>query len=242
MQLFALNYKKNVVFVENANREEAYFCPECSNEVRVRAGKWRRKHFFHPSGSACHQSAKSIEHIQVQYFLQEHLPGSVLLEKRFPELGRIADVVWEQERIIFEVQCSPITAAEVAERNRDYAREGYEVIWIFHEKSFNRKRITAAEHSLLHRPHYFSDIDAEGEGCIYDQHSSLKSGFRIKKSDKAPVSFTLSREPLKGIRKRWGCHLQGTLAVSGMPLKEDRGGVLEWLRKLFYVLLESACR
>lgn len=239
MQLYALNAEKKLVFAEDASREEDYYCPECSGKIRPRGGDVRRSHFYHPSGSACHQSSKSIEHLQVQYFLKENLFGTVLLEKRFPEINRIADVVWESEKLIFEVQCSPITAKEVLSRNRDYRKSGYQVVWVFHEKNFNRNRLTAAEHCVLAQPHYYTDINAEGSGMIYDQ---ICKGRRPSCAEKIPLKFELRRARLKGIRAKWLCHLEGTLEVEFEKTKSRENPFKRLCRTLFQMLLESACR
>ena len=49
---------------------------------------------------------------------------------------------------MFEIQCSPITAREIEERNSDYQSLGYQVIWILHDSLYNKGRLTAAEYFL----------------------------------------------------------------------------------------------
>ncbi|MEM8728221.1 MAG: competence protein CoiA family protein, partial [Chlamydiota bacterium] len=77
-------------------------------------------------------------HQAVQRAIGTALP-QVILEKSFPEIHRIADVVYPPKKIIYEIQYSPITLKEVQQRNRDYATLGYTVIWILHDRHFNRK-------------------------------------------------------------------------------------------------------
>lgn len=180
MQLCALNSEKKVVFANQASKHTDYFCLECHTIVRLRGGLHRQNHFYHLDPSRqCRQNGKSMEHLQVQKYIFNSLPeADSRLEFPFPSINRIADVVWLSEKIIFEIQCSPITALEVEARNRDYAREGFQVVWILHDKRFNQNRLTAAELFLQDRPHYFTDIDIEGDGNIYDQFAIYHLGRR----------------------------------------------------------------
>jgi hypothetical protein len=57
-------------------------------------------------------------------------------ERPFPDLCRIADLVWEERKLIFEIQCSPILRQEAEKRVRDYAMKGYTVIWLVIDRSF----------------------------------------------------------------------------------------------------------
>lgn len=108
-----------------------------------------------------------MEHLQVQYYLEELLgEAQCRLEHPFPSINRIADVVWLPKRIIFEVQCSGITAQEVRQRNCDYKSEGYQVVWLLHNRQFNRQRVSAAEMELRNQPHYFTDMSAGERGSL----------------------------------------------------------------------------
>ena len=192
MQLYALNTKAQIICALQAEKHVDYFCPECEAAVRLRGGIHRRNHFFHLRPSlGCRQSQKSLIHLQVQYHLLDLFPQKeCFLERRFPSIKRIADVVWEPQKLIFEVQCSPIFATEVASRNRDYANQGYQVIWILHDKCFNKRKTSAAEHFLQNFPHYYTNIDAKGRGCIYDQFALFERG--IKKYWQKPLVVSVS--------------------------------------------------
>jgi competence CoiA-like predicted nuclease len=58
-------------------------------------------------------------------------------EVLFSDICRIADLVWEEKKIIFEIQCSEISSLEAARRTRDYGMKGYEVIWILDDRVFS---------------------------------------------------------------------------------------------------------
>ena len=143
---------------------------ECGGPLRVRGGERRQRHYYHlQSSRPCRQEGKSLEHLQVQYALLDSIgQKNCFLERRFPEIRRIADVCCEKSKLIIEVQCSPISIEEVKERNRDYESIGYRVLWILHEKSFRKRWISAAENFLLSSPHYFTNINKDGKGKIYD--------------------------------------------------------------------------
>lgn len=192
MQLYAKDTKTQLVCALQAEKHMDYFCPECDAIVRLRGGMHRRNHFFHLHPSfECRQSQKSLVHLQVQSHLLHLFPNTeCFLEHRFPSIKRIADVVWEPQKLIFEVQCSPIFAAEVASRNQDYANQGYQVIWILHDRCFNKRKTSAAEHFLQNFPHYYTNIDAKGRGCIYDQFALFEGG--IKKYWQKPLIVGMS--------------------------------------------------
>lgn len=190
MQLYALEEKGLAIFANAALRGQDYTCLECQGIVRVRGGLHRQNHFYHlQQERTCRQNAKGMEHIQLQSYLHRLLPGQCELEKRFPEIGRIADVVWESEKLIFEIQCSPISAEEVRLRIQDYESLGFRVVWILHDKQFNTRRISAAELYLTPRPHYYTNINKEGSGIIYDQFDVISKGLRLLKSPPFPVDL-----------------------------------------------------
>lgn len=195
MQLFALDSENQLVAANNALKKRDYFCMECGNRVRLRGGIHRKNHFYHfKPDPECRQSQKSLEHLQAQNYLYELLPaGSVQLEKRFPEIERIADVVWEDQKIVFEVQCSPISQKEVESRNRDYRKIGYQVVWILHEKRFIKRKVSAAEEWLSRRLHYYTNFDASGVGEIYDQLHVFNKGLRRYSSKRSLVHLNFPK-------------------------------------------------
>ena len=191
MQLHALTEKQVIIAANKASKRCDYFCLECAGLVRLRGGLHRQNHFFHiQPTTSCKLNGKGMRHLQVQIALQRAFPeGIILLEKRFPQIGRIADAVWEERKIIFEVQCSSITPEEIKARNEDYQFLGYQVIWILHEALYNKFRATAAEYFLENLPHYFTNIDREGSGIIYDQYSILLKGIRLARLEKRSIDI-----------------------------------------------------
>src|SRR5262249_7520278 len=138
-------------------------------------------------------SGKSLVHLQTQRYIQKELPGCQL-EKRFPSVNRIADVVCEEKKLVFEIQCSYITAREIEERNIDYSSLGYRVIWILHDRLYNQFHLTAAEYFLESSPRYFANIDEEGNGYIYDQWDWIEKGRRLKTMEHRQIRIAFSQD------------------------------------------------
>lgn len=180
MQLYALNQAKQLIFADHAVKQTDYICIECQGVVRARGGMHRQNHYYHLKPNlSCHLSSKSMIHIQTQAYFKKKLPDhECVLERRFPEIDRIADVVWLPQKLIFEIQCSSISAQEVQNRNRDYARLGFQVVWILHDNRFNQSRLSAAESFLRKSPVYFTNIDVNGNGMVYDQFDHFEKGYR----------------------------------------------------------------
>ena len=190
MQLFALENTAPIA-ANLAEKGKNYLCPECRSHVRVRGGPSRQSHFYHiTTPKHCRQHKKSLEHLQLQLKIL-HSIGELdaQIECPFPSIQRIADVAWHEKKIIFEIQCSPISLEETQSRNHDYRSIGYEVIWILHEKKFNQKKLSAAENYLRNSPCYFTDIDKMANGVVYDQFDVIKKHLRLFKGPKLPLSI-----------------------------------------------------
>lgn len=222
MQLYAHNQNGETVFARQASKQQNYSCPECSNVVRVRSGSHRQPHFYHLSAMrTCSQSNKSMAHIQTQWrFLQSLPKDECRLERRFPLIQRIADVVWEERKLVFEIQCSPISYQEMQERNVAYQSQGYHVIWILHEKSFNKERLSASEALAKKTGCYYCNIDANGNGDIFDQFDWVNGGMRKTKLKALPIDIQspfLSNKQNAGLQtimeraNQWQVHFNGDL-------------------------------
>lgn len=194
MQLFALDDNQRIISAKKGQKGVEYFCRECHSPIRLRGGLHTQLHFYHSAKSTCRQSQKSIYHIRTQQFIMEMIgDDTVEVERRFDSIGRIADVVWEKEKLIFEVQCSWIAKEEIFWRNKDYMSLGYKVIWILHEMRFNRLKPSGAEKYLQGLPHYFTNMDQKGNGFIYDQISCFEKGIRKKWGKLTDVRLDLPR-------------------------------------------------
>lgn len=212
MQLFALD-NQTPVLASQATPHYPYQCPECGNTVFLRTGSTRQAHYYHrKSPSLCRQNKKSEQHLQAQLALFNQLPqGEAKLEHQFPEIGRIADIAWIPKQIIFEIQCSPISQQEALARNQDYASIGFNVVWILHERRFNKKHLSSAERFLRQGTCYFT----QGKGIWYDQ-LEIFTTYRRFKGPPLPVDLStplsnIPPAPIQPHTKNWTLHFQGDL-------------------------------
>lgn len=247
MQLFAINQANELVSASKAERQHDYICPECRSRVRVRAGQFRTTHFFHLDEERhCRQNGKSLQHLHAQFRLQQMLPD-VKLEQPFPSISRIADVAWEREKIVFEIQCSPITSEELLARNRDYASVGWTTIWIFHEDRYNKKRLTAAEWAMRLKAHYFTDIDEHGQGDFYSHLCDIERGCRYGLILRKKITFESpiqTHNTLHFLNDGWdGVFLrnENQIDVPSLSAKFLQRSRL-FFKSIFYHFLEKSCR
>lgn len=191
MQFYALDGNLPIL-ASHAEKQRDYLCPECANSVRVRSGPERQPHFYHPKASSqCHLHQKSAAHLQTQLAILRLLPaGEGKMERHFPEISRIADVVWEKERIVFEIQYSPISLEEASSRSSDYKTVGFTPIWILHVRRFNRRKISASENFLRKTGAYYTNFNEKGHGEIFDQFEISKSRRRFFRGPALPLDLS----------------------------------------------------
>jgi competence protein CoiA len=191
MLLFALDSNNQSIDARYASKQKNYFCLECQQIVRMRGGPHRRCHFYHLEPTIfCRQHQKGLIHLQLQsYFLQHLTENDCRLEFHFPSIQRIADVAWLSKKLIFEIQCSPISAEEVLARNRAYAQEGWSVVWILHDQRYNQKRLTAAEIALRSSTYFYTNMNQVGAGFIYDQFDICHKGIRQNRLPPLSIDF-----------------------------------------------------
>jgi|JI10StandDraft_1071094.scaffolds.fasta_scaffold15569_6 hypothetical protein len=169
-------------------------------------------------------------HTAIQKFLKESLPGAQI-EKKFTEIGRIADVVYFPQKIIYEIQYSSIDLEEVIQRNNDYASLGFHVIWILHDHHFNQSFVSPAELYLRKKGAYYTSFTSHGHGFFYDQLDFFHGGLRVYKGKpillKDFIPHKISRIPfsypqiLKKRLRYSPYHLKGDL-IDSINLKEAR--------------------
>jgi len=138
------------------------------------------------------QGRGSVLHKIVQSYICHALPpGSTKIEYMHCSLNRIIDIFWTQENIGFEIQCSPISLEEIKARCSDYKRANILVIWILHQKTFNKKYLPLSEFYLRHNEIcYYTNISLTGNGYIYDQKDFLYNRMRTQVSAHHPINIS----------------------------------------------------
>ncbi len=127
----ALDTNGERVSIENATKDNQYFCPICGELLTIRATDSLavKTHFAHKRGTICYDD---WTHDMSEWHLS--------WQKQFPEQCR--EVVIEKNGIkhradicinntVIEFQHSPIKGEEIAKRNEFYISCGYQVIWVF---------------------------------------------------------------------------------------------------------------
>jgi len=185
-----------------ADEKKTYACIGCRAPVRIRKGVDRQPHFYHPrSAPSCRLYSKSQDHALVQAALQALLPpGEALLEQPLLPILRIADVLWEKRKLAFEIQCSDLTPYEVERRTEDYAKARYQIVWLLHDKVFNRRTLRPAEPLLRQLPCYYVSIPRQGIPTFYDQFELIEKEHRIKRIRRLKVHLNA---PLYLTRPSW---------------------------------------
>jgi hypothetical protein len=187
---------------------------------------------------------KSVAHAEIQSHLKKKI-SSLELEKIVN--NRRADACWEEKKIVFEIQLSPLSYDEAIKRSEDYARHGYHIVWILHENVFNRQEISPAEFFLRSSyPTYFTN-----GALVYDQIEVIKGDTRLYRGDPLPIQLSSPCIPfLKIAGRTWKLHFAGDLhtwcAVHGTKtidkMHRPARGVRLWLQWMGFRILEFVSR
>ncbi len=122
---------------------------------------------------------------------------------------RIADAHWAEEKIVFEVQCSPITLQEAKTRCEDYRKLGLTPVWILHDRRYNRFKLTPAEEYLRSQTTTFY---TDGRS-IYDQFDVCQKLRRVFRGPRILVNPALpQKKALESLFSRnWPLSFHGDL-------------------------------
>lgn len=107
-----------------------FSCPVCGEAVTVRQGAKRRLHFAHLH--AC-GGVESVGHQTDKWHVRQWLQNSGYRVDQEVTIGpRRADLVGirDENRLVVEIQASPLAVDTYRERTFEYARRGYDVIWL----------------------------------------------------------------------------------------------------------------
>lgn len=168
-------------------------------------------------------------HKAIQKVLLANLPGAKV-ENFFSQINRVADIAYFPKKLIFEVQYSPISLQEVQKRNRDYGSLGFTVIWILHDRNFNKKFLPPAELYLRKNFSYYTSITPFGHGFFYDQLEFFQGNQRVFKGNPLIIKNFLPQaatkipylfpKPLKNKLKKTSLYLPGDLTDSLLHTKK----------------------
>lgn len=245
----------HLIYASAAVDGKIYWCLDCFGPVKKRKRGRNFAHFYHLKASpACRLYSKALDHLVAQKELARLFPpGELQIERPFLKIARVADVCWEKEKIIFEIQCSSMTEKEASMRMRDYFSIGYVVVWLLDDRRYNKKNLKPAEAFLRTQNAYFLSFKRME---VYDQFEVLIEERRVRKGKallldlfkvrKAPkIEFEERRTPQQILRLQctrifYGDRLSLVLrfpdrmlrekAIEEEALRKKGRAWLEWLK------------
>ncbi len=158
----------------------------------------------------------------------------IKIEHPFPR--HFADLYWPEKKIIIEIQCTPISLHEAIRRTLDYENLGFDVVWILHQKSFNKATLTPTELYLRSRNALYTNIFTNNTGIIYDQDEVIAGHRRLFRSSPYPIDITMPEKLslLTKCRKQMMIDALWRVGKSSIGFKGDRRqkdlkNLLKWL-------------
>ena len=135
---YANNGEGKRVYIDDANREEKYFCPFCNSSMIMKCGKLVCHHFAHAAKQTCDPwykgNGKSKWHRNMQAMFPPE-KQEVIVWNEDHSIFHIADVVIEnsenENNYVYEFQHSTISPDAFIERSQYYLDLGYSLVWIF---------------------------------------------------------------------------------------------------------------
>lgn len=110
------------------------------------------------------------------------------------------------------------------------------MIWILHDARYNKPHLSAMELYLKDQPHYFTNMQQNGEGIIYDQFAIIQHSRRLTQLLPLPIDirrfkqFSIEKNVLQVIndrRRLWNGFFSGDLADLAESELMDGHGYLQ---------------
>ena len=139
-QLFHLTSKFPLDELQRLKKQQSFFCPQCKEQLLLKAGQIKIPHFAHQKNSECDSlfsEGESASHLlgKQQLFHQfSNLQLRPILEPYLPQLQQRPDllITFKDRQYAIEFQCSPIAHPSFQQRTSGYLRAGITPIWILH--------------------------------------------------------------------------------------------------------------
>lgn len=137
-QLFQLSTKITQQELHLLKQHHQFFCPQCKEQLLLKAGQIKIPHFAHQKNSNCHSlfsEGESTAHLlgkQHLYQLFTKLQLTPVLEPYLPKLRQRPDLLISQnsEQFAIEFQCSPITKDLFLQRTTGYRKANIIPVWL----------------------------------------------------------------------------------------------------------------
>jgi competence protein CoiA len=148
----------------------------CGAPGHLRVSKKGTRHFYHASDTGCNSEEESAEHLALKeqiYRICTSEGWETSVEFPAPDRTWISDVcaVRDGRKIVFEVQISAISPAELEDREGKYRNEGIESYWLL-DNFLGRSRDFAAWYDA----HLHDEDGRPGEPIPYIDPSLFDTG------------------------------------------------------------------
>ncbi len=149
--------------ISQLKQQESFYCPECKDEVIIKAGEKVIPHFAHQTKTACCHSGEGAYHENgkmdlFEWFRNQKIP--VMLEVYLKEIKQRPDLLVKlgSKTIAIEYQCATISTKEMIKRSNQYRAINIIPIWILGGNrikriSNNQLRISKLDATYIHQFH-----------------------------------------------------------------------------------------
>ena len=139
-QLFHLTSKFPLDELQRLKQQQSFFCPQCKEQLLLKAGQIKIPHFAHQKNSECDSlfsEGESAAHLLGKQQLFHHFSNLQLrtvLEPYLPQLQQRPDLLltFKNRQYAVEFQCSPIAKPSFQQRTSGYLHANITPIWILH--------------------------------------------------------------------------------------------------------------
>lgn len=139
-QLFHLTSKLPPDELQRLKKQQSFFCPQCKEQLLLKAGQIKIPHFAHQKNSECDalfSEGESAAHLlgkQHLFQLFANLQLRPVLEPYLPQLQQRPDVLitFKERQYAVEFQCSPIAHPTFQQRTTGYLHANITPVWILH--------------------------------------------------------------------------------------------------------------
>ncbi|MEK3887399.1 competence protein CoiA [Bacillus sp. FSL K6-3431] len=139
-------------------QNKTFYCPQCKEQLIIKAGEIRMIHFSHKKNSKCISSfsePESDQHLKGKkqlhhFFLLKGLETH--LEYYLKELQQRPDILvkYNTQRYAIEFQCSTISRKVLSSRTNGYISKGITPVWILGGLPYHKKNGSVYELSDFH--------------------------------------------------------------------------------------------
>lgn len=143
--LFGFDENKQLVKAATTQKEQAIFCPDCGERLICKVGTIKIPHFSHYKNSQCcsFSEGESAEHLAFKegfYKWGKAFAEDWEMEAILPEISQRPDLL--SQKLVIEVQCSPLKISRFIERITGYHKHQYEDWWLLGPKLAPKKKLT----------------------------------------------------------------------------------------------------